>query len=76
MSVKGAAYQAHHHQSQSQSCAGVCWRLEGVLFTVSSMPPAACTGCLCRRPHGMAPVAGECTERTARVDDVNMNVTY
>ena len=30
---------------------------------------------LCRRPHGMAPVAGECTERTARVD-VNMNVTY
>ena len=28
---------------------------------------------LCRRPHGMAPVAGECTERTVRID-VNMNV--
>ena len=28
-----------------------------------------------RRPHGMAPVAGECTERTDRVD-VNMNVIY
>ena len=30
---------------------------------------------LCRRLHGMAPVAVECTERTAHVD-VNMNVTY
>ena len=28
---------------------------------------------LCWRPHGMAPVAGECTECTACVD-VNMNV--
>ena len=30
---------------------------------------------LCRRPHGMAPMPGECPERTALVD-VNMNVTY
>ena len=28
---------------------------------------------LCRRPNGMAPVAGECTERTVRID-VNMNI--
>ena len=43
---------------------------------VRSVAQAACTPPVhCRRPHGMAPVAGECTERTGRVD-VKMNVTY
>jgi len=29
-------------QGAQFSCAGACWRLEGVLFTVSRLPPEAC----------------------------------